>query len=133
MGRLSAIQLSRMRNFLREIARVVLALPHIELARRREGPAPLVNDLRCQGSRCRPRTEAERRRLQAVIARVDARMPDGGNCYRRALLEIALDSDAAREPLFMGLSAGCEPMSGHAWIGSEIPSAARRYDAIFSV
>jgi hypothetical protein len=56
-------------------------------------------------------------------------MPKGPNCYRRALLEIALDPSAASEALFMGLDASGAPNSGHAWLGEQ-PQANRRYDAV---
>jgi hypothetical protein len=48
---------------------------------------------------------------------VDGRLPDGGNCYRRALLAIALDAGAAQDPLVLGLDARGGPASGHAWLG----------------
>jgi Transglutaminase-like superfamily len=115
-----------------EVARVLLALPRIELARATEGPAPLVSRLRAEGAGRPARDEAARLRLRRAIASVDARLPGGGSCYRRALLEIALDRDAAGEPFFMGLSSAGGPKSGHAWLGSEsVP--ARRYDAIISL
>jgi hypothetical protein len=115
-----------------ELARVLLVLPHIELARKRLGPAPLVSQLRLHGARQRSRSEANRSRLRAAIASVDGRFPDGGNCYRRVLLEIALDPDAAKQPFFMGLVTRCEPSSGHAWVGAAADSD-RSYDAIISL
>jgi hypothetical protein len=116
-----------------DLARVLLALPGVEFARKVQGPAPLVGRLRVKGARRVARTKAQRRRLQATIAAVDGRLSGGGNCYRRALLEIALDRDAAAEPLFMGLTAAGGPKSGHAWLGSDAADSARRYDAIISL
>ena len=122
---------------LADLARVILALPRIELGRRTYGPAPLLARLRSQGRRRRLLDGSERSRLRRVISSVDAHMPDGGNCYRRVLLEIALDPQAADEPVYMGLDAGGAPMSGHAWLGSDAgqdPVQARRsYDAIISL
>jgi hypothetical protein len=47
-------------------------------------------------------------------------MPGGGNCYRRALLEIALDRGAACEPLLLGFTMREQRLAGHAWLaGSE--------------
>jgi hypothetical protein len=60
-------------------------------------------------------------------------MPDGGNCYRRVLLEIALDPHAAAAPFYMGLDAGGAPMSGHAWLGSSAGGDRGSYDAIISL
>jgi hypothetical protein len=115
-----------------DLGRVLSVLPSIEFARNRLGPGPLVSRFRLDGARRRSRSEAERSRLRAAIASVDARLPGGGNCYRRVLLEISLDPDAAKQPFFMGLVAGCEPFSGHAWLGAQA-GAARSYDAIISL
>ncbi len=115
-----------------EVARVLAALPRVELARRMEGPGPLVSRLRAEGSRHAVRSEAQRRHLRVMIEIVDAHLPDGGNCYRRALLEIALDRDAAAEPLFMGFAASGGRRSGHAWLGAET-GPQRTYDAIVAL
>jgi Transglutaminase-like superfamily len=115
-----------------EVARVLVALPRIELARATEGPAPLVKRLRAEGARQPRRDPGARIWLRRAIVSVDARLPGGGNCYRRALLEIALDSHAAEQPFFMGLSSAGGPNSGHAWLGSD-SGPARRYDAIISL
>ena len=121
-----------MTGALAELTRVLLMLPQVELARRAEGPAPLVNRFRVLGRRRRTRSVAERKRLQRVIARVDACLPDRGNCYRRALLEIALDAGAAAEPFHMGLKASCAPLSGHAWVGTQATGESA-YDAIIAL
>jgi hypothetical protein len=52
------------------------------------------------------------------------------NCYRRALVEIAMDAGAATEPLHFGLRAGGGTNSGHAWLGAESDRGSR-YDAKF--
>ena len=115
-----------------EVGRVLWALPRIEAARNSEGPAPLLARLRIEGARQRRRAPAERRRLRSTIERIDAYFPDGSNCYRRALLEIALDAGAAQETLFMGLDATDRPRSGHAWLGS-MPNGDRTYDAVIAL
>jgi hypothetical protein len=116
-----------------EILRVLLALAMVERGRLTQGPGPLVTDLRTIGRRQRERTPAQRLQLQAVIARVDAHMPDGGNCYRRVLLEIGLDRGAAAEPLSMGLSGSGAPLSGHAWLGAAAADACKSYDATIAL
>ena len=115
-----------------ELGRVLWAFPRIEASRKSEGPVPLIARLRAEGARQSKRSEAQRRLLRRVIERIDAHSPDGGNCFRRALLEIALDPDAAREPLLMGLCASGAPGSGHAWLGS-MPDSGRTYDAVIAV
>src|SRR5262249_41379125 len=99
-----------------ELARVLVTLPEIERKRRSMGPKPLLVILRTRGSRSRARAPVARARLRSAIRWVDARFSDGGNCYRRALLEIALDRDAAAEPFRRGLSIGGGARSGHAWL-----------------
>jgi hypothetical protein len=115
-----------------EVARVLRAVPRVELARRIEGPAPLVSRLRAEGQRQPVRSEAQRCRLRETIRAIDARMPDGGNCYRRALLEIALDGDAASAPFFIGLVAEGGARSGHAWLGAD-EGRQRTYDAVIAL
>lgn len=48
------------------------------------------------------------------FACVDAFASGGANCYRRVLLEAALDAGAAREDVVLGLNVG---RTGHAWLG----------------
>lgn len=115
-----------------DAARVLFALPRIELARRYEGPAPLLQRLRREGRQRSRRSDEGRRRLRKAILALDRRLPGGGNCYRRALLEIALDPDAAQQPFVMGFSSSCAPKSGHAWVGSDVDSS-RLYEATISL
>jgi hypothetical protein len=112
--------------------RVLAILPHVELGRRKIGIRPLVSDLRIRGLRGRVRGIAERRDLQRVIGRLDAMMPGGGNCYRRTLLEIALDPAAAAAQLHLGLAAHGGSGSGHAWLG-DASADANRYDVRIDV
>lgn len=92
------------------------------------GPARLVLMQRARGRMRRERNGNERRRLRTIIGLVDRGFPSGGNCYRRALIELALDSGAAKEPLHFGLKAHGGPGSGHAWLGQDADEAAQ-YDA----
>ena len=107
--------------------------PTVERARVKEGPVPLIEALRRQG-RTRPgRDEAGRARLREAIAlaeRLRGRIP---NCYRRVLLEIALDAGAARERVFLALDSGGGPGSGHAYLQSHPDAGGTSYDAVFDV
>ena len=55
------------------------------------GAAPLIERLRARGARGARRSDPEREDLRRAIRFVDGRFPDGGNCFRRVLLEVALD------------------------------------------
>jgi hypothetical protein len=61
-------------------------------------------------------------------------LPDGGNCVRRALLEMALDGGAARDTFHAGLQSQGGPGSGHAWLAWQ-PTRDKndRYDAVISI
>jgi hypothetical protein len=114
-----------------ELARVLAALPRIEARLRVEGPRPLVARLRRR--RSPRRLPAARARLRKAIRWVDARLPGGASCWRRALLEVALDRGAASEAVLLGVLASSEPRSGHCWLESdtEDPRRLERYDAVF--
>jgi hypothetical protein len=112
-----------------DLARVLGLLPAVELGRRSRGYAALVEQLRARGRGAAPRSAEDRERLRRVIRLVDRLMPDRGNCYRRVLLEIALDKDAAEEPIRIGLREHGGPRSGHVWLADR--DAAGAYDAEF--
>ena len=118
--------------FFRDLLLVLRVFSTVELGRVRVTPRALLRSLRARGSRGRLRTDPERARLRRIIKAVDACFLGGGNCYRRALLEIAVDPIAAATPLNLGLRTGGGPRSGHAWLGPPDQSRAR-YDAEFSV
>ena len=63
---------------------------------------------------------------------IDGALPDGGNCYRRSLIEIALDKVAAQESLNMGFAAEGGLRSGHAWLG-RAEETNGRYEVIVSL
>ena len=113
-----------------DLFRVLGALPLVEWRRRRLSLHHAVARARAQSVR-RGRSAVERARLQRVIGAVDARMPGGANCVRRALLEMSLDAGAAGERLFAGLKSGGGPRSGHAWLESH--SVSESYDAVITV
>ncbi len=110
---------------LRDLTAATILVPVLGGARRPLGPARVVRVVRWMGRRARKRAEPERRRLQRVIGLVDRVLPGGPNCYRRSLVELALDSGAASEPLWMGLSVKGGPRSGHAWLGEKNPDVHR--------
>jgi hypothetical protein len=99
-----------------EVLRAAALLPWVEAGRRLAGPKPLVRAARALGRHGRARDDAQRDRLRRAIAWLDARCPGEANCYRRVLLETALDPAAAREPFRMGLRRRGGPASGHAWL-----------------
>jgi hypothetical protein len=101
-----------------ELGRVLVVLPQIERARRRLGFKPILTRLRTTSAKLRQRTPDSRIHLRRAIAWVDHFMPGGGNCYRRVLLEMALDRDAAEEPLFMGFDASQGKLTGHVWLAN---------------
>jgi hypothetical protein len=116
---------------MRELLRILGALPFVEWRRRRLSLHDAVARARAGAGKRAARSTAARARLQRWIGRVDARMPGGGNCVRRALLEMTLDSTAAGERLFAGLRSGGGPRSGHAWLESH--SVREKYDAVIAV
>ena len=117
---------------LADCVRVAVAVPYVEWGRKHRGPGPLAETLRHRGAASLFRNEERRAILRRLIGAVDARMPGGPNCYRRALLEIGLDAGAAREPLKMGLQPHGGPKSGHAWLGEPQPGAPS-YEALFEI
>lgn len=101
-----------------ELTRVLAVSLLVEIGRRLWGPRPLVEGLRKLGRHMPERDSPGRNRLQRAIGWVDACFLGPRSCYRRSLLEISLDRDAAAEPFWMGLKADGDPVSGHAWLGS---------------
>ena len=113
-----------------ELPHVLRILPEVEWGRRRQGPAPLLDSLRRRGRQCSARSSEQRQCLRRAIRFVDARFPDGGNCLRRVLLEVALDSVAATETVHMAVREHGGAGSGHAWLGDP-PDTNETYDAVF--
>jgi hypothetical protein len=116
----------------RDAFRVAVLSYLVNGSRSRFGPEYLVRVLRQRGALCQTRVGAKRVRLRRIIRFVDRLFPSGPNCYRRALIEIAMDAGAAAEPLHMGLQAEGGLNSGHAWLASS-PDPSRSYDAEFVV
>jgi len=101
-----------------DLLRVVAVASWVERARTTLGPAAALTLVRRRGA-ARQRRDAEGRgRLARAIRVLDRFMPPGANCYRRVLLELALDAGAAREPVSMGFRSLRGRISGHAWLGA---------------
>jgi len=118
----------------RDVLAALIVAPFVEWGRRFRGPGVIVQRVRRWGQRQARRDTAARLRLRRAIRLVDRFVvpwQPRGNCYRRALMEMAMDAGAAAEPLRIGLQAAARPGSGHAWLGDEENS--ERYVAILSL
>ncbi len=118
-----------------EMMRVLSIAARVEADRQREGPMPLLEKLRREGRARRRRPDQDRARLVRAIGIVDRFFPGGGNCYRRVLLESALDRGAAVERVFMGLKHDGGPGSGHAYFAREAAEQppASSFDVVFEI
>ena len=112
-----------------DLGKVLVTLPAVERGRRREAAGPLLARMRARGVTCHLRASASRARLVRAIAFVDRRAPGGPNCLRRALLRVALDATAARDPVVFGLDV--PEGRGHAWVDGTEESG--RYDVEFRI
>jgi hypothetical protein len=112
--------------------RVIGVLPVVEFGRRKVGPSSILRLFRACGARRQFRSTEERLRLRRIIGAFDARLPDGGDCYRRVLFEILLDPVSASEPVHFGIQQHGGPKSGHAWLG-EAETLPAVYDVVFSM
>lgn len=93
------------RAFAVELVRAARLVGEVE--RQREGaPERAVSAMRALGRRCERRGPVGRARLRRAIGWVDAVHPGGPSCYRRILLELALDAGAAGETVVFGLDVG---------------------------
>lgn len=92
--------------FATELARVGRLVAVAERARNAASPEAAVRTMRARGLAARERGALGRARLRRAIGWVDALHPRGPNCYRRTLLELALDRGAAGETLVFGLDVG---------------------------
>jgi hypothetical protein len=92
--------------FRRELVRVVRIVRDVERRRLEGGPEAIVREARAKGAREKRRGPIGRARLRRAIGWIDAFMRGGPNCFRRTLLELSLDSGAARERIVFGLDVG---------------------------
>jgi hypothetical protein len=118
-------------GFCADLARALGAVARVESDRRRLGIHQAVRRARGRAALVPERSPSGRKRLKKAISMADALMPGGRNCVRRSLLEISLDSGAAKERLLAGFVAGGGYKSGHAWLESEPTS--RKFDAVVTL
>jgi hypothetical protein len=109
-------------SFSREVGRALVAARDAERSRLRDPPRDAIERMRARGRLAAARGAIGRSRLRCAIGWVDAFAPfrGGPNCFRRTLLEIALDGGAAREAVVFGLDVG---KTGHATLkdAEELP------------
>jgi hypothetical protein len=113
-----------------ELWRAAAIALSIDRRRGSQPPRKLISSLRARGALCGARSPAQREVLRRAIRVVDRCFVSGPNCFRRVLMEIALDAGAASEPLHMGLNAEGGVNSGHVWFPSA-PEGVKTYDAEF--
>jgi hypothetical protein len=92
--------------FALELARVLRQVRAIDDRRAKQTPQRMLDDLRARAATSKERGPIGRARLRRAIGWVDAALPSGASCYRRVLLELALDAGAARETVVFGLDVG---------------------------
>jgi hypothetical protein len=102
--------------FADEMMEVAILLREVEEARLREGPEALLKRLRPLGAKRAPRTLSQRQRLSRNVTRIDRLLHGESNCYRRSLVQVALDRDAASQPFVLGLDVPASGVKGHAWL-----------------
>jgi hypothetical protein len=113
--------------FATELVRVARRVRAIDARRMRDTPQRALAELRASGARAPARGPVGRARLRRAIGWVDAAHPGGPNCYRRVLLELALDAGAARETVVFGLDVGS---TGHVAFEDR---EERTFDVAFSI
>jgi hypothetical protein len=96
----------RAEPFAVELARVLRHVRAIDERRTKDTPQRILDELRRRGATSKERGPIGRARLRRAIGWVDAMLPGGASCYRRVLLELALDAGAARETVVFGLDVG---------------------------
>ena len=118
---------ARLLRLATDAVRVLAALPRVELARQSFGPGVALDRVRAS-RRARVRRDVPAREdLRRLIRLADGILPGPPNCFRRVLIEVALDDAAAHEKVVFGLRAGLTDRSGHAWLEGAPPTG-ERYD-----
>jgi hypothetical protein len=115
----------------RDLAAALWVAPRMERLRRIEGPLRAVEFARGAGRGLPARSPGDRLILRRAVSLVDSWIPGGPNCFRRCLMEMALDAGAAREKLLAGIQSGGGHGTGHAWLESHPTD--RSYDAVFPI
>jgi hypothetical protein len=94
-------------SFAIEVMRAMSVVRTVDRGRAKETPEHVLAAMRACGVATRwVRGPLGRARLRRAIGWVDALGPGGASCYRRILLESALDAGAARETVVFGLDVG---------------------------
>lgn len=119
--------LERAAPFRRELAHALAVAREAERLRRSRSPEQAVRAMRERGRREAARGPIGRARLRRAIGWVDAAALGGPNCFRRTLMESALDAGAARETLVFGLDLG---RTGHVAFKD---SEDRAFDVAFEI
>lgn len=114
-----------------EVVRTIRIAGRVERLRKLESLHSAVGAARAMAAGTPRRTFDERRALRAAISLVDRAFITGGNCVRRSLMELALDSGAATEVFHAGFRRAGGPRSGHAWLESHGPDGS--YDAVVTI
>lgn len=116
------------RAFARELASAARTVRVAERLRLGEPPERAVSVARGRGRQSgRTRGTVGRARLRRAIGWIDAAHPGGPNCFRRTLVELALDAGAAGETLVFGLDVG---ETGHVAFKD---AEDRAFDVVFEV
>jgi hypothetical protein len=124
-------------SFAVDVGRALQVLPAVERCRSAGMPEHALSALRARGARAAARTPRGETSLGRAIRYVDRFSPGGGNCLRRTLLRVALDPEAAKQPVVLGLNVSearrgtRSDASGHAWVGEG--EASGRYEVEFRV
>lgn len=115
------------RSFLRELAEVARAIVEAERLRTNAPAEKAVRAMRARGARTYERGPIGRARLRRAIGWVDVAFRGGPNCFRRTLVEAALDAGAAKETIVFGLDVG---RTGHVAFAN---AEERRFDVAFEI
>jgi hypothetical protein len=124
-----ALALASRAGLFLDAIQVVMRLPRVERWRSM-GPETATALARRMGRRATARSLQSRSRLRRVIGFVDRLL--GANCYRRVLLELALDREAAGDPIYLGIRGREGGGPGHAWRGHDARLEAQ-YEAVFRI
>jgi hypothetical protein len=116
-----------------QLVRLATTCCRIERERRKGNGAVALKMARSVGQFRRRRSPSGRLLLRRFLYQFDKVLP-GSNCFRRVLLEVALDSGSSAESVCFGVDTGANPFSGHVWIESDTASPSlKTYDYVFKL
>lgn len=93
-------------SFVTELRRVAQRVREVDQGRKTQSPREILAAMRARGIDMAQRGPVGRARLRRAVGWIDAVLPGTASCYRRILLEVALDAGAARETVVFGLDVG---------------------------